>query len=120
MESAARCYKPKPKKVRDIAPQSKETVDSNKHILSNMRLKVDRECELVTALNGLCDVSDDTLSYFGREAQKRFDEAKADLEKYNEEVQRRAKIREAQEKLQQVLELAEMSKEELLNILNII
>ena len=116
MKSAAKCYNSRPNKASGQKKQ--EIVD--KPTISPMQLKVGRECELSLAFNGLCDVSDDTLSYFGREAQKKFDEAKADLDRYNEEVQRRTKVREAQAKLQTVLELAEMSKEELMDLLNII
>lgn len=75
--------------------------------------------EVASDLSDLANVSDDALAYFGKDAQDRLNKAKADLDKYNNEVKRRDEIHQKQQKLQDVLELMEMNKDELKELLNI-
>ena len=72
-------------------------------MLSEQEMIVDHECELATALTELSSVSDDALAYFGKDAKERYEKAKADLNAYIEEVQRREREREKVAKKQELL-----------------
>lgn len=91
---------------------TKRTITSEKY---NESLAI----EIATDLTDLMNVSDDALSYFGKDAQDRLNKAKADLEKYNDEVKRRENIRKKQQNLQEILELMGMNIDELKELLNI-
>lgn len=82
-------------------------------------IAISHEIEIATSLTGLAGVSDDALAQFGKDAQDRLNQAKADLDKYTDEVKRREEIRQKQQKLQDVLELMDMNKDELKELLNI-
>lgn len=72
-------------------------------VLSEQEMIVNHECELATALTGLSGVSDDALAYFGKDAKERYEKAKADLDAYTEEIQRREQEREKVAKKQELL-----------------
>ena len=74
--------------------------------------------EVASDLSDLTGVSDDALAAFGKDAQDRLNKAKADLEKYNEEVKRREEVRKKQQSLREVLELMDMNIDELKSLLN--
>lgn len=99
--------------------QTKANKDHNTKIVNEKKYTETPLIEVASDLSDLTGVSDDALAYFGKEVQDRLNKAKADLEKYNEEVKRREEIRQKQQKLQDVLELMEMNKDELKELLNI-
>lgn len=71
-------------------------------VISEQEMIVDYECELATALTGLSGVSDSALAYFGKDAKERYEKAKADLDAYTEEIQRREQEREKVAKKQEL------------------
>ena len=77
------------------------------------------EAPTIQTTTDLSHLSDDELASFGKDIQDRLNQAKADLDKYTDEVKRREEIRQKQQKLQDVLELMDMNKDELKELLNI-
>lgn len=112
---AAGLHQPKANKARG----SGVTVVKKIPTISKEEYEFNLKLEVATSLTGLSGVSDSALAHFGKDAQNRFDKAKADLDEYAKEVERREKIRQKQQKLQDVLELMEMNKDELKELLNI-
>lgn len=112
---AVSLYQPKPNKARGSGVTVVEKIPT----LSKEEYAFNLELEVASSLTGLSGVSDSALAHFGKDAQSRFDKAKADLDEYVKEVERREKIRQKQQKLKDVLELMEMNKDELKELLNI-
>lgn len=110
---AATLHQPKPNKGRnkDVVASKKLPTISKEEYAFGLKL------EVATSLTGLSGVSEDALAQFGRDAQERRDKALADLALYEEEVQRREKKRQEQQKLQDILELMDMDKEQLKELL---
>ncbi|MBO7451732.1 MAG: hypothetical protein J6U54_15420 [Clostridiales bacterium] len=102
-------YQPKANKARGTRTAKKQEVADNKLVEAH-------SIEVDTDLIGL---SEDALASFGKDAKDRLDKANADLDRYTTEVTRREIIRQKQQKLQDVLELMEMNKDELKELLNI-
>jgi len=112
--NAVRLHQPKANKARG----TNRTV-ATKRIVTSEKCTETLAIEIATDLTDLMNVSDDALAYFGKDAQDRLNKAKADLDKYNNEVKRREEIHQKQQKLQDVLELMDMNKDELRELLNI-
>lgn len=100
---AAELYKPTPRAKKEpvvILPKASKLPIK---VISEQEMIVNHECELATALTGLSGVSDDALAYFGKDAKERYEKAKADLDAYTEEIQRREQEREKVAKKQELL-----------------
>lgn len=100
-------------------PKANKARGTGATVPKKQTITISHEIEIATSLTGLAGISDDALAHFGKDAQSRFDKAKADLDEYAKEVERREKIHQKQQKLQDVLELMEMNKDELKELLNI-
>lgn len=93
-------------KLWEPKPRAKKEPEDAKlpiKVISEQEMIIDHECELATALTGLSGVSDDALAYFGKDAKERYEKAKADLDAYTEEIQRREQEREKVAKKQELL-----------------
>ena len=117
--SAMKEYQPKARQTKkEVVPEevtSNEIEEVPYGKLSVHQLSM--ESELATCFGDFSKIGEDTLDYFGKDAYARFEKAKSDVEKYEAEVERRAKVRMNQEKLNQVLELMEMTKEDLKDLI---
>lgn len=115
MQSAS-LHQSKPNKTYDAHVLNNKGDEKPVIVRTAMQEKIDHECEIMSCdINGtgLSGVSDDTLAYFGKDAQERYNKAKHDLDIYHAEVQRREKIRQDQLKLKQILDSMGMNKDEL-------
>lgn len=96
---AMKLWEPKPRAKKEPVEAQKPPIK----VISEQEMIVNHECELATALTGLSEVSDDALAYFGKDAKERYDRAKADLDAYHIEIQRREQEREKVAKKQELL-----------------
>jgi len=93
-------------KLWEPKPRAKKELEAPKlpvKVFSEQEMIMDHVCELATDLTGLSGVSDDALAYFGKDAKERYEKAKADLDAYTEEIQRREQEREKVAKKQELL-----------------
>lgn len=101
---AMKLWEPTPRaKKEPVVIQPVEAKKLPIKVISEQEMIVNHECELATALTGLSEVSDDTLAYFGKDAKERYEKAKADLDAYCIEIQRREQERKKVAKKQELL-----------------
>lgn len=110
---SATLYKATPNKSRGV--KKAEILSKSK---SQNELKLSHEIEIsLHNVTELSTMSDDALAYFGKDAQERYDKAAQDLKEYQEELQRREQRRQDQLRLQDVLELMGMNRDQLKDLL---
>lgn len=97
---AMKLWEPKPRAKKETVEILPEDAKLPIKVISEQEMIVDHKCEPLT---GLSEVSDDALAYFGKDAKERFEKAKADLEAYAKEIQRREQEREKVAKKQELL-----------------